>query len=103
MNLKLLWSTLCLLPISALFVDGAIAQPSAAPICAESVRGDLNSALISVRVSDQGSALVAVKADTTGNATECKVMKSGVSERVNQASCAWVKVHWPSLDRCQAH
>jgi hypothetical protein len=101
MSFKL--SALSLFAISALFMDGAIAQPSTAPICAESVRGDLNSALISVRVSEQGSALVAVKADTTGNATECKVLKSGGSELTDRASCEWVKVHWPSLGRCQAH
>lgn len=64
MNPKLVRSTLYLVLSSAPFLGGAIAQPSAAPICAASVRGDLNSALISVRLSDQDSTLVAVKANT---------------------------------------
>jgi hypothetical protein len=83
-------------------MEGAIAQPSAAPICAESVRGDLNSALISVRVSDQGSVLVATKS-SKGNVTECRIVKPGSSYRTDAAACAWVKDHWRSLERCQAH
>jgi hypothetical protein len=78
------------------------AQPSAAPICAKSIQGDLNSALISVRLSDQNSTLVAVKTNTTGNVTECRIMKSGGSVQADKTSCDWVKDRWRSLERCQA-
>lgn len=103
MNLKLIFSMLCLLSIGALFMGGAIAQPSAAPICAKSVQGDLSSALISVRLSDRDSTLVAVKTNTTGNVTECKVVKSGGSVHADKTSCDWVAHHWRSLERCQDH
>jgi hypothetical protein len=83
----------------ALFMEGAIAQASAAPTCAESVQRDSNYTLISVRVSEQESALVAVKATTTG-VTECRVMKSSRSEPADRTACIWVQDHWHSLGRC---
>jgi hypothetical protein len=98
MSFKL--SAISLFAMSALFMDGANAQPIAAPICAESVRGDLNSGLISVRVSDGNYSLVAVKTDAKGNVTDCMVAKSAGSERADRDSCDWVKSHWRSLGRC---
>lgn len=97
MSLKLR-STLCLLSISALFIDGAIAQPSTAPICAESVQGNL----ISVRVREQGSAQVEVKTSAEGNVTDCRIVRSG-GEQTDRTSCEWVEGHWRSLGRCQGH
>jgi hypothetical protein len=98
MSFKL--SALGLFAISALFIDGAIAQPSAAPTCAESVRRESNYTVISVRVSERESALVAVKPDTTGNVPECRVMRSGGSETADKRACIWVQDHWHSLKRC---
>jgi hypothetical protein len=102
MNLKLLRSTLCLLAISAPFMDGAMAQPSGTPSCVDHIQKNLNASLISVRLSDQGSTLVAVNTNTKGNVTECSVVKDSGSESLDRASCDWVKDHWRSLDRCQA-
>ena len=96
MSFKL--SALILFATGALFMDSAIAQPSAAPICAESVQGNL----ISVRVREQGSALVEVKTNAEGNVTDCRIMRTS-GEQTARASCEWVKGHWHSLERCQAH
>jgi hypothetical protein len=101
MNPKLLRSTLCLLAMSALFTNGAIAQPSAAPSCVTGIEKNSDTSLISVRLSEQGSVLVAVKSNTKGDVTECRILKSGGSERIDRASCAWVQNHWSSLERCQ--
>lgn len=89
---------LSLFAIGALFMNGAIAQPSTAPICAESVQGNL----ISVRVREQGSAQVEVKASAEGNVTDCRIVRSG-GEQTDRTSCEWVKGHWRSLGRCQVH
>jgi hypothetical protein len=98
MNLKLILSTLSLLSISALFMDGAIAQPSGG--CLEYTGVNLRLPLVSVRLSEQGSALVEVKTNTEGNVRECRIVKSGGSVLTDRASCEWVKDHWRSLKRC---
>ncbi len=98
MSFKL--SALSLFAIGALFMDGAIAQPSGTPSCVESTQKNLNTSLISVRLSEQGSALVEVKTNTEGNVRECKIVKSGGSVLTDRASCEWVKDHWRSLERC---
>ena len=95
MGLKLLRSALCLLAISGVFMDGAIAQPR--PGCVKRIQKDLNSALISVRLSDQDPTLVAVKTNTNGKVTECSVVKGSDGN----ASCTWVKGHWNTLERCR--
>ena len=97
MSFKL--SALSLFAIGALLMNGAIAQPSAAPICAESVQGNL----ISVRLSEQGSALVEVKTNTEGNVRECRIVKSAGSVAADKTSCTWVEGHLRSLKRCQDH
>lgn len=96
MSFKL--SALSLFAIGALFMNGAIAQPSAPPICAESVQGNL----ISVRVREQGSAMVEVKTNAEGNVTDCRILRSD-GDQIARTSCEWVKGHWRSLERCQAH
>jgi hypothetical protein len=98
MSLKLLRSMLCLLSISALFVGGAIAQPSGG--CLEYNGENLRLPLVSVRLSEQGSALVELKTNTEGNVKECSIVKSGGSVDADKASCTWVKDHWHSLKRC---
>ena len=89
-------AALSLFATGALFMNGAIAQPSTAPICAESVQGNL----ISVRVREQGSAQVDVKTNAEGNVTDCRIVRSG-GEQTDRTSCEWVKDHWRSLGRCQ--
>ena len=96
MSFKL--SVLSLFATGALFMNGAIAQPGAAPICAESVQGNV----ISVRVREQGSAQVEVKTNAGGNVTDCRIMRSA-GEQADRTSCEWVKDHWRSLERCPAH
>ncbi len=49
---------------------------------------------ISVRLGEQGSTLIEVNINTEGNVTECSVVKGSGSERLDGASCDWVKGHW---------
>lgn len=101
MNLKLLRSTLCLLAMSALFTDGAIAGDYAG--CVKYTNENLNPSLISVRLGEQEAALADVSINAQGNLSKCTIVKGSGSERLDGASCDWVKDHWRSLDRCQNH
>jgi protein TonB len=49
---------------------------------------------ISVRLGEQGSTLIEVNINVEGNVTECSVVKGSGSERLDGASCDWVKGHW---------
>lgn len=49
---------------------------------------------ISVRLGEQGSTLISVNISTEGNVTECSVVKGSGSDRLDGASCDWVKGHW---------
>ena len=49
---------------------------------------------ISVRLGEQGSTLVEVNIGTDGNVSECRVVKPSGSERLDNASCDWIKGHW---------
>ena len=91
-------SVLSLFATGVLFMNSAIAQPGAPPICAESVQGNM----VSVRVREQGSAQVEVKTNAEGNVTDCRIMRTA-GEQTARTSCEWVKDHWRSLERCPAH
>jgi len=100
-NPKVLRSTLCLLAMSVLFTDGATAQPGGDYVgCVKYTKENLNPSLISVRLGEQGTMLIEVNTNTEGNVTECSVVKGSGSERLDGASCDWVKGHWRSLERC---
>lgn len=49
---------------------------------------------ISVRLGEQGSTLVQVEIGTDGNVSECHVVKGSGSDRLDGASCDWIKGHW---------
>ncbi|HEX4270263.1 MAG TPA: energy transducer TonB [Rhizomicrobium sp.] len=49
---------------------------------------------ISVRLGEQGTTLIEVGIGTDGNVTECSVVKGSGSDRLDGASCDWVKSHW---------
>ena len=49
---------------------------------------------ISVRLGEQGTTLIEVNIGTDGNVSECSVVKGSGSERLDGASCDWVKGHW---------
>src|SRR5579863_3515563 len=89
MNLNVLRSTLCLLSMSVLFTDGAIAQPSdplsvmdarakfanGYAACVKYSKENSNSSLATVRLGELETALIEVNTDTKGNVTECSVVK----------------------------
>jgi TonB family protein len=101
MKLKLLQATLCLLSVSTLFTDGAIAQSGDYAGCVKYARGNSFPSLISVRPGEHDSVLVTVNINTEGKLTECSVVKGSGSDSLDGASCDWVKDHWRSLERCQ--
>lgn len=49
---------------------------------------------ISVRLGEQGTTLVSVEIGTDGNVTACSVVKGSGSDRLDGASCDWIKGHW---------
>lgn len=117
MNLKHLRSTPYLLSISALFVQGAIAQPSD-PLsaldaraklagdyagCVKYAKGNSGPSLATVRLGEQETTLIEVNTDTKGKVTKCSVVKGNSPERIEPSACDWAKDHWHSLERCQDH
>ena len=57
---------------------------------------------ISPRLGEQGTSQMQVAISTEGTVSECKIIKSSGSERLDNAACEYVKGHWrwkpPSLD-----
>src|ERR1700722_2558820 len=49
---------------------------------------------ISQRLGEQGTTLIEVGIGTDGNVSECSVVKGSGSDRLDGASCDWVKGHW---------
>lgn len=49
---------------------------------------------ISQRLGEQGTSQLQVAISIEGNVTECKVIKSSGSERLDTAACAYVQGHW---------
>ena len=49
---------------------------------------------ISVRLNEQGTTLMLVHITVEGNVDTCKVEGSSSSDRLDQASCDFVKSHW---------
>jgi len=49
---------------------------------------------ISVRLNEQGTTLMEVNITTEGNVSECAVLTSSSSERLDSAACDYVKSHW---------
>ena len=49
---------------------------------------------ISQRLGEQGSTLVEVEIGTDGNVSTCSIVKGSGSDRLDTATCDWVKSHW---------
>jgi protein TonB len=49
---------------------------------------------ISQRLGEQGTSQLQVAISTEGSVTDCKVVKSSGSERLDNAACEYVKGHW---------
>ena len=49
---------------------------------------------ISQRLGEQGTTQMQVAISTEGTVTECKVIKSSGSERLDTAACTYVQGHW---------
>lgn len=49
---------------------------------------------ISVRLNEQGTTLMEVNITTEGNVSECTIVQSSSSQRLDQAACDYVKSHW---------
>jgi protein TonB len=49
---------------------------------------------ISQRLGEQGTSQLQVAISTEGSVTDCKVIKSSGSERLDNAACEYVKGHW---------
>ena len=49
---------------------------------------------ISQRLGEQGTSQMQVAISTEGTVTECKIIKSSGSERLDNAACEYVKGHW---------
>lgn len=121
MKLDPLRSTLCLLAISVLLADGAIAQPSdplaamdaraksasghagKLSICVKDFGANSNPSLAVAHLDGQQTARMEVNTTTSGRVSSCNVVRSSGSERLDGTSCDWVKDHWRSLERCQDH
>lgn len=57
---------------------------------------------ISVRLNEQGTTLMEVAIAPQGHVTDCRIVTSSSSERLDQAGCDFVKTHWrwdaPTVD-----
>jgi len=49
---------------------------------------------ISQRLGEQGTSQMQVAISTEGSVTDCKIIKSSGSERLDNAACEYVKGHW---------
>jgi protein TonB len=49
---------------------------------------------ISQRLGEQGTSQMQVAISTEGTVSECKIIKSSGSERLDNAACEYVKGHW---------
>ena len=49
---------------------------------------------ISLRLNEQGTTLIEVEIGTDGNVSNCTVAKGSGSDRLDTATCDWVKSHW---------
>ena len=49
---------------------------------------------ISQRLGEQGTSQLQVAISTEGSVTDCKIVKSSGSERLDNAACEYVKGHW---------
>jgi len=49
---------------------------------------------ISVRLGEQGTTLIEVGIGTEGTVSDCSVVKTSGSDRLDAAACEWVKGHW---------
>src|ERR1700761_5602236 len=49
---------------------------------------------ISQRLGEQGTSQLQVAINTEGSVTDCKIVKSSGSERLDNAACEYVKGHW---------
>jgi TonB family protein len=49
---------------------------------------------ISQRLGEQGTTVMQVAVDTSGNVTACTLSKSSGSARLDSAACDWVKTRW---------
>ena len=49
---------------------------------------------ISQRLGEQGTSQIQVAISTEGRVTDCKVIKSSGSERLDTAACNYVQGHW---------
>jgi periplasmic protein TonB len=49
---------------------------------------------ISQRLGEQGTSQIQVSISTEGRVTDCKVIKSSGSERLDNAACSYVQGHW---------
>lgn len=49
---------------------------------------------ISQRLGEQGTSTMQVAINTEGSVTDCKIIKSSGSERLDNAACEYVKGHW---------
>ncbi|HEY2010593.1 MAG TPA: energy transducer TonB [Rhizomicrobium sp.] len=100
MSHKVLRSMFCLLAMNVL-ITGATAQPGNYVGCVKYAEENSKPSLISVRQGEQEITLLQVNINTEGNLAKCTVVKGSGSERLDGASCDWVKDHWRLLGRCQ--
>jgi protein TonB len=49
---------------------------------------------ISQRLGEQGTSMIQVSISTGGQVTDCKIIKSSGSERLDNAACQYVQGHW---------
>jgi protein TonB len=49
---------------------------------------------ISLRLGEQGTSGLQVSINTEGTVTDCKIVKSSGSDRLDNAACEYIKAHW---------